>query len=89
MPNWNLQFLVLDTSVGVVGVALVFWSRLLSEKYNALTTRLRTRVPNINPPPTPGMAQKNYKIMAILFRILGVLLFGGAVWAAWAAYATS
>jgi hypothetical protein len=82
MANWSAQFVALDTSFALAGVALFYWSRLLSQKYNAWTTRLRTKFPNINPPPTPQMAQLNHKVMLNLIRICGVILFAGAVWAA-------
>ena len=84
MSNWNLYFLVGDTSVGLIRAALFFRSKVLSEKYNAWTTRLRTRNSRINPPPTPRMAELNYKIMVTLFRLFGIFLCGGAVWAAYA-----
>jgi hypothetical protein len=84
MANWTVQSAALNASIALVGIALFYWSRLLSKKYNAWTTRWRTRFPNINPPPTSQMAELNYKIMLNLFRICGVALVAFAVWAAMA-----
>jgi hypothetical protein len=55
----------------VVGMALAYWSRQLSAGYNAWTTTLRERHPNINPLPTLEMRELNTKIMTWLFRLLG------------------
>ena len=78
MTNWSAQFVALDASLALLGLAVFYLSKLLSRKYNAWTTRLRARFPKLNPPPTPQMAEVNYKIMLNLFRICGVALFAGA-----------
>jgi hypothetical protein len=44
----------------------------LSAHYNAWTTGLRERHPNINPPPTPEWRARNTKIMTVIFRVAGV-----------------
>ena len=82
MANWNTQSAALDASLAIAGVALFYWSKLLSRKYNAWTTRVRTKFSSINPPPSPQMAELNYKVMFNLIRICGVALFLGAAWAA-------
>jgi hypothetical protein len=56
----------------LVGLVLVRWAGPLSLRYNAWTTSLRERHPNINPPPTPEWRARNTKIMTILFRVLGI-----------------
>jgi hypothetical protein len=58
----------------LIGLALVFWAAPLSVRYNAWTTGLRERHPNINPPPTPEWRARNTKIMTIMFRVLGAFL---------------
>jgi len=82
MAHWGAQFIVMDASLALAGVAIFYWSKLLSKKYNAWTTRLRTKFSSINPPPTPQMAELNYKVMLYLIRICGVSLFAGAALAA-------
>jgi len=69
--NW---FLVLGLTYAVVGLALVWWAKPLSLWYNAWTTGLRERHPNINPPPTPIWRARNTKIMTVMFRLFGVFL---------------
>ena len=56
----------------VVGLILLFWAGRLSTLYNAWTTSLRERHPNINPPPSPEWRMRNTKIMTVMFRIVGV-----------------
>ena len=58
----------------LVGATLLFRGRTLSVRYNAFTTRLRERHPNINPPPTPEWRERNTLIMTWLFRISGAFL---------------
>jgi hypothetical protein len=59
----------------LVGFILVRWASSLSLRYNAWTTSLRKRQPNINPPPTPEWRERNTRTMTILFRALGIWLF--------------
>jgi hypothetical protein len=66
----------------LVGSALIFWSKLLSEKYIAWTTRLRSKSPYLKLPPNPQTAQSNFRAMLNLFRICGVALLAIAAWAA-------
>jgi hypothetical protein len=83
MTHGNAQFLVVDAIIALAGAVLFYLSKQLSKRYNAWTTRLRTRFPNINPPPTPEKAQTNYWLMVTLIRILGAFLFLASVWAAY------
>jgi hypothetical protein len=69
--NW---FLILGLTYAVIGLALVWWAKPLSLRYNAWTTGLRERHPNFNPPPTPVWRARNTKIMTVMFRLLGVFL---------------
>jgi hypothetical protein len=62
---------IIGAAYAVVGLILLFWSATLSVGYNAWTTRLRERHPNINPPPTPEWRARNIKIMTIMFRVAG------------------
>ena len=64
--------LILGAVYAVVGLALIFWATPLSIRYNAWTTGLRERHPNVNPPPTPEWRARNTKIMTVMFRVLGV-----------------
>ncbi len=57
-----------------IGMAVLYWSPELSERYNALTTRLRERYPQVNPPPTPAWRKRNTKIMTWIFRFAGAFL---------------
>ena len=64
--------LVLGIGYAVIGLALIVRAAPLSVRYNAWTTGLRERHPNINPPPTPEWRARNTKIMTVMFRVLGV-----------------
>jgi len=64
--------LILGVGYAVIGLVLIFWAAPLSTRYNAWTTDLRERHPNINPPPTPEWRARNIKIMKSIFRVLGV-----------------
>jgi hypothetical protein len=66
--------LILGAIYAVVGLILFVWAGPLSLRYNAWTTDLRERHPNINPPPTPEWRARNTKIMTVVFRIAGVFL---------------
>jgi hypothetical protein len=66
--------LVPGAGYAVIGLALIFWATPLSVRYNAWTTGLRERYPNINPPPTPEWRARNTKIMTVMFRVAGVFL---------------
>jgi hypothetical protein len=65
---------ILGAGYAVIGVALICWAEVLSIRYNAWTTGLRERHPNVNPPPTPEWRARNTKIMTIIFRAAGVIL---------------
>jgi hypothetical protein len=58
----------------VLGIAMLYWARGLSLRYNAWTTRFRERNPHINPPPTPEWRERNTKIMTWIFRLFGTFL---------------
>jgi hypothetical protein len=58
----------------LIGATLLFRAGTLSVRYNAFTTRLRERHPNINPPPTPEWPERNTLIMTWMFRVFGALL---------------
>jgi len=62
-----------DLLVGIVfvltGLALTFFAKPLSIRYNAWTTRLRERHPNFNPPPTPEWRARNTKIMTVILAL--------------------
>jgi hypothetical protein len=70
---------LLLSSLGLGGFALLFWSRDLSLRYNAWTTRLREKHPRINPPPTPKMRALNESIMTWIFRFVGALFLAEAI----------
>jgi hypothetical protein len=69
-----LEYFILMNTV-FAGAALFYWAKPLSQRYNAWTTRLRERFPNINKLPSPKNAQLNFKMMFILFRVCGAVLF--------------
>jgi hypothetical protein len=64
--------LIWGTGYAILGVVLLIWAAPLSVRYNAWTTGLRQRHPNVNPPPTPEWRTRNTKIMTILFRVAGL-----------------
>ncbi len=66
--------LILGTGYAAIGLALVVWATPLSIRYNAWTTSLRERHPNVNPPPTPERQARNTKIMTVIFWVVGVFL---------------
>jgi hypothetical protein len=66
------MYLIWGAGYAMFGTALLIWAAPLSIRYNAWTTRLRERHPNMNPPPTPEWRARNTKIMTILFRVAGV-----------------
>ena len=66
--------LILGAIYAVVGLILFVRAGPLSLRYNAWTTGLRERHPNINPPPTPEWRARNTKTMTALFRVAGVFL---------------
>ena len=57
-----------------VGITILFLAGKLSERYNAWTTRVRERYPQVNPPPTPEWRKRNTKIMMWMFRFAGAFL---------------
>jgi hypothetical protein len=66
--------LTIGIGYAVIGLIAIFWAAPLSVRYNAWTTGLRERHPNINPPPTPVWRARNTKIMTIIFRVAGFFL---------------
>jgi hypothetical protein len=66
--------LLLGAGYALIGLALIFWATPLSVRYNAWTTGLRERHPNISPPPTPEWRARNTKIMTVTFRVAGLFL---------------
>jgi hypothetical protein len=58
----------------LIGAVLLLRARHLSLRYNAWTTRLRRGHPQINPPPTPRMQERNTTIMTWIFRLAGISL---------------
>ena len=67
--NW-----ILGTGYAAIGLALVVWATRLSIRFNAWTTDMRERHPNVNSPPTPEWRLRNTKTMTVLFRVIGVFL---------------
>jgi hypothetical protein len=78
----TIWIFALAIPVALVGSALICWSKALSEKYIAWTTRLRSKSPYLKPPPKAQTAQLNSRIMLNLFRICGATLIAIAVWVA-------
>lgn len=66
--------LILSVIYAVIGLSLFVRAAPLSVRYNAWTTGLRERHPNINPPPTREWRARNTKIMTVMFRVAGVFL---------------
>ena len=78
MLKW-LMVLVSSGSV-VWGAAMLVWSREISERYNAWTTRFRRRHPNLIPPPTPRQREIHTRIMTWIIRVFGVEISVAAIW---------
>jgi hypothetical protein len=57
------------------GCGAAFWiavgwqSHRLSTRYNAWTTRMRSRSASLSPPPTPRMLEANTRIMTWIIRV--------------------
>jgi hypothetical protein len=66
------EYLFQGLTFSAAGLFFLWWAKPLSLQYNAWTTGLRERHPNINPPPTPEWRERNTKIMTVIFRLLGV-----------------
>jgi hypothetical protein len=67
--------LIIGVVYALIGLALILWAAPFSVRYNAWTTGLRERHPNVNPTPTPEWRARNTKIMTVIFRVVGVFLF--------------
>ncbi len=65
--NW-----IQDIGCALIGVALIYWARTLSIRYNASTTRLRERHPGLASPPTPEWRQRHTETMTVIIRTGGV-----------------
>jgi hypothetical protein len=77
---WLLvEFMVL-ANVAFGGVALFYWAKPMSHRYNAWTIRFRERHPQISKPPSPEMVSLNYKIVVVVFRAAGAILIAEAVY---------
>src|ERR1700722_17248413 len=68
------EYLLQGLTFAAAGLAFLWWAKPLSLRYNAWTTGLRERHPNVNPPPTPEWRARNTKIMTMMFRVVGVFL---------------
>lgn len=66
--------LMLGIGYAAIGLVLICFAGSLSIRYNAWTTRVRERHPNLNPPPTPEWRARNTKIMTVIFCVAGVFL---------------
>lgn len=78
MLKWVMVFM---SSCSVVwGAAMLVWSAEMSESYNAWTTGLRQRHPNIISPPTPQQREINTRIMTWIIRVFGVEISLVAIW---------
>jgi hypothetical protein len=66
--------LTIGVCYAVIGLVLMLWAAPMSVRYNAWTTGLRERHPNVNPPPTPEWRKRNTTIMTVIFRVAGLFL---------------
>jgi hypothetical protein len=66
--------LILGAGYAVAALALLCFATPLSIRYNAWTTNLRERHPNVNPRPTLEWRKRNTRIMTVTFRVAGVFL---------------
>jgi hypothetical protein len=73
LMNRGLLFLGWGFSAAV-GITVFYWAGELAERYNARTTRLRERYPQVNPPPTREWRKQNTNIMTWMFRFAGAFL---------------
>jgi hypothetical protein len=83
MANLNslllLEYFVV-VNIVIVGAALFYWAKPISGRYNAWTTGVRQRFPNINEPPSPESTQLNFKIIVSACRLCGAFLFVGGTY---------
>ena len=64
--NWSTKAVY-----AVIGLPVLVLAAPLSRRYNAWTTAMRERRPNVNPTPTPEWRARNTKIMTVMFRVAG------------------
>jgi hypothetical protein len=69
-----------------LGIALLVSAKPCSLRYNNWTARFRERHPNLHPPPIPEMRELNIKIMAGIFRVIGMVFCATAAWLAFKAW---
>lgn len=74
-----VEFMVL-ANLAFGGAALFYWAKPMSQRYNEWTIRFRERHPEISKPPSPETASWNYRMLVIIFRAAGAILFGEAVY---------
>jgi len=83
MANLNslrlLEYFLFANTV-FVGAVLFYCAKPISERYNAWTTGIRRRFPNINAPPAPENAQLNFRIIYFCCRLCGAFLFAIAIY---------
>ena len=77
---WFLAEFMVLANLAFAGVALCYWAKPMSRRYNAWTTRFRERHPQISKPPTQEMASLNYKITVVILRGGGAILLAEAVY---------
>ena len=77
---WLLVEFMMLANVAFAGAALFYWAKPMAQWYNAWTMRFRERHPQISRPPSQEMASLNYKIMVVVFRAAGAVLFAEAVY---------
>lgn len=65
--NW-----IVSIAYAALGLALIYWALPLSTRSSAWTARFRERHPRRHLPPTSEWRARNTRVMAGVFRILGV-----------------
>jgi hypothetical protein len=80
LDGWIWLEWLASANVAVLGAALLYWARPISEKYCAWTTKVREKFPKISRPPNFDKAKQNVNIMTKVFRVLGAAFFVEAVY---------
>jgi hypothetical protein len=71
-----------EVNLAIAMLALFYWSRDLAARYNAWTSRLRSRSKILSPPPNQTILERKIKVIMILIRIVAVVVLLTTIWAA-------
>ena len=82
MTKMHLLEYLWTLTVAIAMLALIYGSRDLATRYNAWTSRVRSRSGVLPAPPSQKILERNTTVIAILIRIVATVLLLAAAWAA-------